>query len=82
MVLTSNKRLGPDIWAETSDHAKDIVNIIRMIWAEEAHCQQKADETKICLLFPFGKETRHISSLISYFVTIWLLNRHRFWIQL
>ncbi len=81
MILTSDRCLGPDIWPETPDQAEGKVEMMRTVWAEEAHCRRKASETKICSLSPSDKEARNVSLLISYYMTIGLLNWHRFWIQ-
>ncbi len=81
MVLTDDGRLGPDIWPETPDHAESTEEMMRTVWAEETHCRRKASGTKTCLLSSSGKEARHVSPLISCYVTIRLLNRDIFWIQ-
>ncbi len=81
MVLTNDGRLGPDIWSEIPDQVKGIEIMMRIVWAEEAHYWRKVSGTKTCLLFTFGKEARYVSPLISGYVTIELLNWHRFWIQ-
>ncbi len=81
MVLTGSGRLSPDIWPETPDQAEGTEEMMRTVWAEEAHRRRKASGTKTCLLSPSGKEARHVSPLISCYVTIGLLNWHRFWIQ-
>lgn len=78
MVLTGNRRLGLDIWPKILDQAEDIEEIIRTIWVEKVHYWQKARKMKTCLLCPSDKEARHVSLLISYHVTIGLLNWHRF----
>lgn len=74
IVLIDDGRLGLDIWPETLDQAKGIEEMMRTIWVGEAHCWQKASGTKTYLLSPFNKEARHISPLISCYMTIRLLN--------
>ncbi len=81
MVLIDDGRLGPDIWPETSDQVEGTEQMMRTVWAEESHCQRKISGTKTYSLYPFGKDARHMSPLISCYVTIELLNRHRFLIQ-
>ncbi len=46
MLLTGNRRLSPDIWPKIPDQAEDTEEMIKTIWAEEVHCQQKASGTK------------------------------------
>ncbi len=79
--MTDKRCLGPDIWPEISDQVKKTENMMRTVWVEEAHCQQKASGTRTPLLSPSNKVAKHMSPLISYYVTIGLLNCHRFWIQ-
>lgn len=74
IVLIDDEYLGPDIWPEILNYAKGTKEIMRTIWAEEAHCQQMASEMKTCLLSPSSKEAKHVSPLISCYVTIGLLN--------
>ncbi len=78
MILTGDRRLGPDIWPKTPDQAEGTEEMMRTVWAEEIHHRQKTCGMKICSLSSFGKEARHVSPLISCYVTIGLLNWHRF----
>lgn len=78
MVLIGNKRLSPDIWPETPDQAKSTEDMMRTVWEKEVHYRQKISGTKTCLLTPSGRDVRHVSSLISCYMTIGLLNWHRY----
>ena len=81
MVLTGNRYLGLDIWPETPNQAKSIEDIMKIVWAKVTHCWQKVSRIKTCLLSSSGKEVGHISLFISCYMTIRLLNWHKFWIQ-
>ena len=74
MVLTGNRRLSSEIRPKTPNQAKGTEDIIRSIWAEEAYCWQKASKIKTCLFSLSSKKARHMSLLISCYVTIELLN--------
>ncbi len=78
MVLTGNGRLGPNIWPESPDQAKGTEEMMKTVWAEEAYRRRKVSGIKTCLLSPSVKEARHMSPLIFCYVTIGMLNRHRF----
>ena len=78
MVLTSDGYLGSDIRPEITDQAEDIKNIMRTIWAEETYCWQKVSRTKTYLSSPSNKKARHVNQLNSCYMTIELLNWHRF----
>lgn len=41
MVLTNERRLGSDIWSKILDEAESIENIMRIVWTEKTHYQQK-----------------------------------------
>lgn len=45
MVLTGKRRLGSDIWLKTSDQAKSIENMIKIVWYKETYYWQKANRT-------------------------------------
>lgn len=62
-VLTSKRRLGPDIWAETLQQVESTKNMMRAIWNTETMCRQKASGTSNCLLFLTGKEARYMHVL-------------------
>ena len=66
MVLTSKKRLKPDIWPETLEQAKFIEDMIRSIWGKQAHWQYNAIGTKSCLLSLSGKEVRFVGPSYYY----------------
>lgn len=70
MVLTSKEYLGPDIWLEVVDQAKNIEDIIKRIWAIEANYLQKASGTNAILLTLSDKKAKHISLFTSYYMTI------------
>lgn len=78
IVLIGKEYLGSDIWPETPNQAKGIKNMIRTVWSEDTYYWQKISGTKTFLLSFSGKKVRHVSLLIFYYVTIGLLNRHRF----
>ena len=39
MVLIDERRLGPDIWPEITNQTKSIEDMMRVVWAKEAHCR-------------------------------------------
>lgn len=82
MVLIGNRRLGLDILPKTPNQAKNTEDMIRTVWAEETYYWQKASRTKTCLLSPSSKEAKYMSLFIFCYVTMRLLNHHRFWIKL
>lgn len=73
MVLKSKKGLKPDIWSETKDETKSTKDMIKKIWANEAHCWQEVSGIKTITMFSFGKELKHTSALTSYYINIKLL---------
>lgn len=52
MVLTGEGRLEPDIWSKTINQAENTKDVIRRIWAKEAHHWQKANRIKTIALSP------------------------------
>ena len=50
MVLIGKGCLGLDIWLKISDHAKNIKDMIRIVWVKETYCQQKASKTLVVFL--------------------------------
>ena len=66
MILTSKRRLGPDIWPKTPEQAESTEDMMRSIWGKETHCQCNASETKSCLLFSSGKEVRYVGPPYCY----------------
>lgn len=73
MVLTGEGRLGPDIWPEAADQAESTEDMMRRVWATEAHVRRRASGTTSIPLSSSGKEARHVSPLTSYHATIMLL---------
>ena len=78
MILIGDEHLGSEIWPETPNQAESTEDMMRTVWAEKAYCQQKASGTKTYSLSPSGKEAIYMSLLTSCYVTISLLNWHRF----
>ena len=52
--------------------------MIRTVQAEKVYYGQKTSKIKTCSLFPSSKEAKHVSLLFSSYITIGLLNWHRF----
>ena len=66
MVLTSKRRLRPDIWLETLEQAESTEDMMRSIWGTEAYRRCKASGIKSCLLSPSGKEARFVGLSYCY----------------
>lgn len=82
MILISKVCLSWNIWPETSDETDNPKDMIKIVWIKKAHYPEKVSGIKTYLLSSMGKEAKHMRIFIFYYVTIWLLNWHRFWIQL
>lgn len=76
--MLDEKCLKANIWPETSNQVKDTKDIMGTIQSKKTDYQQTTSGLKTCLLFLFNKEKRYISSLISHYLTIELLNRYEF----
>ena len=64
MVLTGERRLGADIWLETSQQAESTGSIMRITWNTVTMQGQKASGKLNCLLALTNKEARHVRVLL------------------
>ena len=82
MVLIGKGRLGPDIWTETPQQAKNTKSMLIAAWNTEAMWWQNASRTLNSPLSLTGKEVKHVRALL---ICNWCQQnkwyRHRFWTQ-